>query len=123
MHCNSHPSAIPAQLNIDCECPELNAPMLVANFIHRGLESANKYQKEASLLMQEWCLRRTFYELLNRIADPLVHPYIRQQCLDQLYKPLIALKRFYKAHHDDLKSYLCLEQEMRVICNAFNPHL
>ncbi|NMM42524.1 hypothetical protein HHO47_17355 [Pseudoalteromonas arctica] len=103
-----------------CPRPGLHAPALVANYIEAGLSAARNYEKNHSLLLQELYLRSTFHEILNKMCDPLVHCAIRKQCLEQLYKPLLALKRFYSSHNS-IKKYLILEREARILSHEFNP--
>lgn len=98
----------------------LFAPPLVANFIEAGLSSARYYEKKHCFILQELYLRQTFYELLERVCDTLMHHSIRRQCLAQLYKPQLALKRFYKTHHC-IEKYFSLEREAYVLCQEFNP--
>ncbi|MBB1311569.1 hypothetical protein H5162_19315 [Pseudoalteromonas sp. SR41-8] len=103
-----------------CPRPGLHAPALVANYIEAGLSAARHYEKNHNLLLQELYLRRTFHEILNKMCDSLVHCAIRKQCLEQLYKPLLALKRFYRSHNS-IKKYLILEREARILSHEFNP--
>jgi len=110
-------------LKTQCRRPQLEAPILVSQYIEGSLALAKWYGSSQCTLLQELYLKRVFNELLNSIADPLVHESIRKQCFDQLYKPLLALKRFYKQHHKDKRKYLMLELEARVLCREFNPYL
>ncbi|NMR27671.1 hypothetical protein HJP15_20815 [Pseudoalteromonas sp. NEC-BIFX-2020_002] len=103
-----------------CQRPGLHAPALVANYIEAGLSAARYYEKNNSMLLQELYLRRTFHEILNKMCDSLIHCAIRKQCLEQLYKPLLALKRFYRSHNSTGK-YLILEREARILSHEFNP--
>ena len=104
--------------NLKSRCPELS----VAHYIEASLLLARCYEKEQCLLLQELFLRRTFYDLLNKYCDPLQTQRLRKQCLDQIYKPLLALKRFYARHDETNKKYLKLVQEMRVLSHEFNPY-
>ena len=69
---------------------------------------------------QEYYLRRTHHEIINKMCDPLTHNAIRKQCLNQLHKPLLALKRFYISHNSRAK-FLLLEREARILSHEFNP--
>ncbi|MCG7564445.1 MULTISPECIES: hypothetical protein [Pseudoalteromonas] len=109
-------------LNAHCTRPHLDAPQQVAEFIRTGCELAKWYERQSCALLQELYLRRVFFELLNHIADPLVHTCIRQQCLEQIYKPLLALKRYYKAKRRGLHKFYLLEREARIISHEFNPY-
>jgi hypothetical protein len=99
--------------------PGLHAPMIVANYIDAGLNVAKSFEKSHNPLLQELYLRRTHNEIMHNICDPLIHNAIRKQCFEQLYKPLLALKRFYKAHNT-LNKFLVLEREVRILCHEFN---
>ncbi len=94
----------------------------VAQFIEAGLTLARCYAKEQSALLQELFLKRTYNDLINKICDPLQSECMRKQCLDQLYKPLIALKRFYKKYDETNQRYHLLEMEFRVLTHEFNPY-
>lgn len=119
---HEHHAMLYYQQQMKCICPRpgLHAPALVANYIEAGLSAARHYEKKHSLLLQELYLRRTFHEILNKMCDSLVHCAIRKQCLEQLYKPLLALKRFYRSHNS-IKKYLILEREARILSHEFNP--
>lgn len=108
------------ELTCHCLRPGLHAPMLVANYIETALSLAKSFEKQRNPLLQELYLKRTLYEIINKMCDPLIHNAIRKQCLEQLYKPLLALKRFYYAHNDTEK-FLKLEREARVLSHEFNP--
>ena len=108
------------QMKCICQRPGLHAPALVANYIEAGLNAARYYEKSRSILLQELYLRRTFHEILNKMCDSLIHCAIRKQCSEQLYKPLLALKRFYRTHNGNEK-YLILEREARILSHGFNP--
>ena len=60
------------------------------------------------------------HEIINKMCDPLTHNAIRKQCLHQLHKPLLALKRFYISHNSRAK-FLLLEREARILSHEFNP--
>ncbi|AOT10023.1 hypothetical protein [Pseudoalteromonas luteoviolacea] len=109
------------RLDTQCQRPYLDAPVHVANFIEDGFKLAKWYEKKPCVLLQELYLRRVFFELLNHIADPLVHQSFRQQCFEQLHKPLLALKRFYKKQHRSMAPFYRLEREARIISHEFNP--
>ncbi|CAM4417189.1 hypothetical protein [Pseudoalteromonas ostreae] len=119
---HEHHAMLYYQQQMKCICPRpgLHAPALVANYIEAGLSTARHYEKNHNLLLQELYLRRTFHEILNKMCDSLVHCAIRKQCLEQLYKPLLALKRFYRSHNS-IKKYLILEREARILSHEFNP--
>ncbi|OCQ19290.1 hypothetical protein A7985_20810 [Pseudoalteromonas luteoviolacea] len=95
--------------------------MHVAQFIEDGFNLAKWYERKPCVLLQELYLRRVFFELLNHIADPLVNQSYRQQCFEQLHKPLLALKRFYKKQHRSMAPFYRLEREARIISHEFNP--
>jgi hypothetical protein len=99
-----------------------NAAYIVAQYIEACLALARYYQKSRCSLLQELYLRRCFYGLLNKICDPLQSDCKRKQCLDQLYKPLLSLKRFYKKYDISNKKYLQLEHELRVLSHEFTPY-
>lgn len=109
------------QMKCVCKRPGLHAPSLVANYVEAGLKLARYYESNHSPLLQELYLRRTFHELLDKMCDGLVHQAIRKQCLAQLYKPQLALKRYYKTHNCTNKYYI-LEREAQILCNEFNPN-
>jgi hypothetical protein len=94
--------------------------MLVANYIETALKVAKHFEQQHNPLLQEFYLRRTHHEIINKICDPLVHSAVRKQCVNQLYKPLMALKRFYKVHNNAPK-FLILKHEAHVLSNEFNP--
>jgi len=108
------------QMKCVCQRPGLHAPALVANYVEAGLMVAKCYEKNHCTLLQELYLRRTFHELVHKMCDSLVHNSIRKQCLEQLYKPQMALKRFYKTHNG-IEKYLILEREARILSHEFNP--
>ncbi|CAM4042966.1 MULTISPECIES: hypothetical protein [Pseudoalteromonas] len=119
---HDHQAMLFYQQQMKCACPRpgLHAPALVADYIEAGLKAARYYEKQQCALLQELYLRRTFHEILNKMCDSLIHCAIRKQCLEQLYKPLMALKRFYKTHNSTRK-YLILEREARILSHEFNP--
>ena len=118
----AHQSMLYYQQQMKCISlrPSLHAPVIVANYIESGLTTARYYEKNHCVILQELYLRRTFHEILNKLCDSLIHCAIRKQCITQLYKPLLALKRFYKAHHST-ETYLTLEREARILSHEFNP--
>lgn len=94
----------------------------VAQFIESGISLAHCYYRESNILLQEFFLRRVFFEVLNHFCDSLQPESIRKQCLDQIYKPLLALKRFYKTHDKTQQKYYLIEHELRVLSYEFNPY-
>ncbi|CCQ09400.1 hypothetical protein PALB_2410 [Pseudoalteromonas luteoviolacea B = ATCC 29581] len=70
--------------------------------------------------MQEWILRRTCQLLVEAIVDPLLLNTQRQYCLDQLYKPLLALKRFYRSQHA-MHKYWRYAQQIKRECELLFP--
>ncbi|MBQ4834452.1 hypothetical protein J8L70_14470 [Pseudoalteromonas sp. MMG010] len=93
--------------------------MIVADYIDSALNVAKYYEKQFNPLLQELYLRRAYNEVINSMCDSLVHNAIRKQCFEQLYKPLLALKRFYKTHHVSNK-FVLLEHEVRTLSHEFN---
>ncbi|MFC3034543.1 hypothetical protein ACFOEE_18735 [Pseudoalteromonas fenneropenaei] len=92
-------------------------PWVVAQFIETALQQARSYQSNNVPLLQEWLLRNTCNALLEVIVDPLVYYTQRQHCLDQLYKPLLALKRFYR-EHQALPRYWRFADELKTQCDT-----
>ena len=88
--------------------------------VEAGLNVARYYEKHHNFILQELYLRRTFHELLEKICDSLIHNAIRKQCLAQLYKPQLALKRYYKTHNC-IEKYFSLEREACLLSQEFNP--
>ena len=107
-------------LSFNSKRPGLHAPMLVAHYIDAALDVAKNFEQLNNPLLQEYYLRRTHHEIINKMCDPLIHNAIRKQCLEQLYKPLLALKRFYKVHNNTAQ-FLILEREARILSHEFNP--
>ena len=103
-------------------CKSMHSAHVVAQFIDAGLTLARSYSKEQCILLQELFLRRTYNDLINKICDPLQSECMRKQCLDQLYKPLLALKRFYKQYDASHTKYHKLERELRILSHEFNPY-
>lgn len=120
MHTNRALKYYYQKLPCHCKRPGLHAPMLVANYIEAALNVAKIYEQLSNPLLQEFYLRRTHYEIINKMCDPLVHNAIRKQCSYQIHKPLLALKRFYKTHNSTAK-FLLLEYEVRILSHEFNP--
>ena len=119
---HSHNAMLHYQRQMKCVCqrPGLHAPALVANYVEAGLNIARYYEKHHNFILQELYLRRTFHELLEKMCDSLVHNAIRKQCLAQLYKPQLALKRYYKTHNC-IEKYFSLEREACLLSQEFNP--
>lgn len=109
------------KLSVNCKRPQLEAPKLVSQYIDASTALATWYGCSNCHLLQELYLKRALSELLHHIADPLVHESIRQQCLEQLYKPLLSLKRYYRTVPNGLGKYIELEYEAKVISHEFNP--
>lgn len=107
-------------LAFNCKRPGLHAPMLVAHYIDAALNVAKNFEQLDNPLLQEYYLRRTHHEIINKMCVPLTHNAIRKQCLHQLHKPLLALKRFYISHNSRAK-FLLLEREARILSHEFNP--
>lgn len=110
-----------AQLRRLSRCQRGQAPNLVAQFIETGLHWARYYGARQMYLLQELYLRRTFYQLVNIICDPLLEQQVRKQSLCQLHKPQLALQRFYR-QQQGMHKYRALSQEARVLCHEFNPY-
>jgi hypothetical protein len=110
------------QIKMFSRCKGMHSAQIVAQFIEASLTLARCYSKEDCILLQELFLRRTYHDLINKICDPLQSECMRKQCLDQLYKPLLALKRFYKKYDSSQKKYYELERELRVLSHEFNPY-
>lgn len=110
------------QVKMFNRCKSMHSAHVVAQFIDAGLTLARSYSKEQCILLQELFLRRTYHDLINKICDPLQSECMRKQCLDQLYKPLLALKRFYQKYDSSNKKYYELERELRVLSHEFNPY-
>lgn len=100
-------------------CSSAKAFDVLTNVVEHGLLLAKVYQKNNNPLLQELFLRRLFFDLLNIMSDPLLNLLIRRMSLDFVYKPLFALKRFYKQIESDLSHYYKLENELRVISFEF----
>ena len=106
-------------LNHLSACSSAKAPNLVEQIVVSGLNIANEYKEQQQVLLHELFLRRVFYDLLNKICDPLINHITRRICLDQMYKPLFALKRFYTDQQHNLPKYHALEKELRVLSFEF----
>ena len=100
-------------------CSSAKAFDVLTNVVEHGLRLAQVYENKHNPLLQELFLRRLFFDLLNIMSDPLLNLLIRRMSLDFVYKPLFALKRFYKTVEGDLKHYYKLENELRVISFEF----
>lgn len=100
-------------------CSSAKAFDVLTNVVEHGLLLAKVYENKHNPLLQEFFLRRLFFDLLNIMSDPLLNLLIRRMSLDFVYKPLFALKRFYKTVEGDLKRYYKLENELRVISFEF----
>ena len=110
------------KLPTHCKRPHMEAPVIVSQYIDAGISIAKCYGANRCLLLQELYLKRTFDELLHTLADPLVHEALRKQCQQQLYKPLLALKRFYKNVPNGNVLFLKIQLEARVISHEFDPY-
>ncbi|WP_110187333.1 hypothetical protein [Pokkaliibacter plantistimulans] len=68
--------------------------------LHHYLKLGQSLAEEAAELnlnqLQECWLRRTYDTLFETIVDSLTPSHWRGCCLDHLYQPLFALKRFYR---------------------------
>jgi hypothetical protein len=106
-------------LNLEkCSCCE--SACRVADYLEHTLGLARAYQKRDCVLMQEWILRHACHTLLEVIIDP-INPFLhRQQCLDQLYKPLLALKRFYTCSNN-LPKFWRFSQQLNQQCQHLFP--
>ena len=100
-------------------CPNEQVSILVEQLVHSGLTIADDYAFKKQVLMHELRLRRVFYDLLDKICDPLISRVSRCVYLDHIHKPLFALKRFYREHHNELTAYYKLERELRVLSLEF----
>ncbi len=102
---------------------DLCAPVMVAEFISAKLNTARYYGRRNNPLLQEFYLKHALSTLLEAIADPLIALSIRKQCMDQLFKPLLALKRFYRLNHSSQQHFLRLQREACQVCQQFNPFI
>lgn len=94
----------------------------IGHFVEAGLTIAEYYEQQSCNLLQELFLKQVFDTLLNNVCDTLLSNIIRQHSLDQIYKPLLALKRFYKQHDLTNRKYFELEHNLRVLSHEFNPY-
>ncbi|MCC5853022.1 MAG: hypothetical protein JJU30_09305 [Alkalimonas sp.] len=77
---------------------ELNACQ-IADFTNIGCRLACQLANASNRLLQEWVLRRSLF-LLAQLTATLPNGICRQQAADQLYLPLLALQRLYRAEPD-----------------------
>lgn len=107
-----------SQISVTSGC---KAAYKVTRLIEDGLLIARYYQQHNMVLLQELYLRRVFFDLLNKVCDPLLDSLVRQICLDQIYKPLLALKRFYRQYDASKSKFREIERELRILSNEFLP--
>jgi hypothetical protein len=100
-------------------CSNEQASKLVDQLVNSGLIIAEHYGSKKQLLMHELFLRQVFHDVLDKICDPLISRASRCIYLDHIHKPLFALKRFYREHHNELTAYYKLERELRILSFEF----
>lgn len=64
-------------------------------------EQAASEQGKASLLWRRQCYENQFTLLLETLVDELVAPHWRCLCLDNIYRPLQALKQISDTTHSE----------------------
>ncbi|RQW61913.1 hypothetical protein EES38_16975 [Vibrio viridaestus] len=74
-------------------------------------------------LLQELFLRRVFFDLLSAIEDEKRSMTFRRVCLDNIYIPLMCLKRFYHAFSYGHEKLLALHSRLSTAQIRFNCHL
>nr|WP_087018340.1 hypothetical protein [Thaumasiovibrio subtropicus] len=98
-------------------------PDVIFDYIQSGLDLASLYNKRAAhpnRLLEELFLRRVFYRLLSAIDDEDNSRIFRRVCLDNIYGPLLALKRHYSVSDAGYRRFLILEQELRNVQYSIN---
>lgn len=95
------------------------ASSLIYETVENSMTVATDYVDTHQYLLYELTLRKLFNELLDVLCDSLISHHIRHMCLDQIYKPLLALKKYYRSQHGHLAAYYKLEHELRVLSFEF----
>lgn len=110
------------QLQIGLTQGELNA-CLITDFTRQGCRLAGQLASSSNRLLQEWVLKRSLY-LLAQLTAALANGVCRQQAADQLYLPLLALQRLYRAEPDTYRKICRLRADLnqRLYSAAQSPN-
>ena len=103
------------QIIVNAEQPD-NAGLFSLWFDLEGLE-ADELSEKARIAAAQSCVRL----LLDAYADTPNPRHWRLQCLDQIYRPLMTLKRLAKTKQQQIE-FQQLMQELRVISHFFQTH-
>lgn len=91
-------------------------PDVVHSFVQSGVALASYHEIGAdneSPLLAELYLRQVYFGLISAIRDPNRTLQFRYVCLNTIYEPLIALKRFYQHCHGGEQRFLSLKHELQ----------
>jgi len=90
------------------------------DLIDKYLELTNALCKKQPLSQQQLIHTKVFKLLLNTMSDSLVVEHWRLLCLNNLYKPLFALKRLAQSKADKAHVDMLLQEYARMSHYSFN---
>lgn len=76
---------------------------------------AAQLQQQQNPLLQEWCLRQGLFNLARAAMLHKAQAQVYSYCLDQLYRPMLALNQFYEKQHTGYKHKLALQASLNHI--------
>lgn len=72
-------------------------------------------QQQQNPLLQEWCLRQGLFNLAKAAMFHKTQLPVYQCCLDQLYRPMLALNQLYTMQRNGQKQQLALQASLNQI--------
>lgn len=96
----------------ECRCP--GAFQLINLYVKEGMELADKAGFHHLDALQESYLLMVYQTLLETSLDVLLPHCWRIGCLDQLYKPMFELRRFYADQPNGERRICALFQDLKI---------
>lgn len=95
--------------------PKQHYPRLVSDYTASCCRIASQLQQDNNLLLQEWCLRQGLFNLARAAMFHKTQQTVYQCCLDQLYRPMLALNQLYTMQRNGQKRQLALQASLNQI--------
>lgn len=95
--------------------PNQHYPRLAADYIATCCRLAAQLAQANNLLLQEWCLRQGLFNLAKAAMFHKEDTLVYRCCLDQLYRPMLALNQLYQQQRHGQQQQLALQASLNQI--------
>ena len=95
--------------------PRQHYSRLISDYTACCCRLATLLQQQPNPLLQEWCLRQGLFNLAKTAMLHKTQALVYQCCLDQLYRPMLALNHLYNMQRNGPQQQLALQASLNQI--------